>query len=903
MKTLLALLILTATCLFASAQNKASLKGIVTDSLSKSPLEYATVAVVNAKDTSLVAYTITEKNGSFKLTGLPVNRGTKLIISYIGYNTHRQILELKPGEASDLGQISLSGKSLNEVTIKGESSPIVMRKDTIEFSAEAFKTRPNATVEELLMLLPGVQVNMDGSIVINGTGSSKVLVNGKAFFGASGTVATKNLDADMIDKIQVYDDRDEDPLHKISQIDVKKIINLKLKSSIKKSTIGKIYASAGTRDRYDVGGIFSTFRDTLQVSIVTTAGNTNARGYGYGDLNEMSGFQRSGSSRVNQRNFSGEYVNGFVNDLRNAININNDYGTKLKLNLAYYNLNSSSRTQGKSLTEQTIDSTLLTSAATSGTRKRKHTNIVEGLFEYKPDTANSFKYQPVFEYTPQRNTDFTDASRFNTQNPVLSNSTIDNNEKVLNKGFSHWFNYFHNFKKKGEMVYVGHSLNLNRGTADRFNYDNLASFVPAQPSRLFDRYTDYSTRKNEVTLEGSYVYPFTKKLTVDVFSNTRYYDATDQTLLYDKNLGTGRYEDFVEGQSTDLTRYTYIQNLKPQLIYQFNANINIRLGLDGEFQYLINRFNSNISDQRQQFFVVLPSVKINAKNFYLDYYVWYLQPGIADMQPITREINPLYKIVGNPDLKPTRSHNLTLNFSKYITPKKLNVNAYLYMKSNTSSFVQQNVLDGNGAITTTTINSGASTYAYASGGIGKQLGNPQKVGANLSVSLSPNLNSTPFYLNGDKGTQHTYGMSMIVAGSVNYKTALRFNLNYYFSSSLTEYEDLDYHAVKTYSHTIYDAATIRATNKLSFQVNHAFTYNPNVQPGFQKSSHNVYMNATLAMFKKDRGQIKFSVFDLLNQNISVNRYAGANSIVTNEQEILKRYFLLGFQYKINVMKK
>jgi hypothetical protein len=778
-----------------------------------------------------------------------------------------------------------------------------MRKDTIEFNAEAFKTRPNATVEELLTLLPGVQVNMDGSIVINGTGSSKVLVNGKAFFGANGTVATKNLDADMIDQIQVYDDRDEDPLHKMSQIDVKKIINLKLKSAIKKSTIGKVYANGGTRDRYDVGGIFSTFRDTLQASVVTTAGNTNARGYGYGDLNEMSGFQRSGSSRVSARNFGGDYVNGFVNDFRNAININNDYGTKLKLNLAYYNLNSSSRTKGKSLTEQTIDSTLLTSAATSGTRKRSHANIVEGLFEYKPDTSNRFKYQPVFEYTPQNNMDFTDASRFNTQNPVLSKSAINNNEKVLNRSFSHWFNYFHNFKKKGEMMYFGHSLTLNKGTADRFNYDNLVSFVTTQSSRLFDRYTDYRTRKNEAALEASYIYPFTKKLTVDVFSYTRYYDATDRTMLYDKNAGTGRYEDFIAGQSTDLTRYTYIQNIKPQVIYQLNTNVEIRFGLDGEFQYLINRFNNNISDRKQRFFVVLPSLKINAKNFYLDYYVWYLQPAIADMQPIIREINPLYKIVGNPDLKPTRSHNFSLNFSKYITPKKLNVNAYLYLKSNTRSFVQQNVLDGNGAMTTTTINSNASTYIYASGGIGKQLGNPQKIGASFSASLSPNLNSTPFYLNGDKGSQYTYGMSMIVAGSVNYKTALRFNLNYYFSSSLTEYDDLDYRAVRTYSHTIYDAATIRASNKLSFQVNHAFTYNPNVQPGFQKSSHNVYMNATLAMFKKDRGQIKLSVSDLLDQNISVNRYAGANSIVNNEQEILKRYFLLGFQYKINVIKK
>ena len=903
MKRLIALLSLLLATHVLIAQNKASIKGTVADSLTKAPLEYATVAVVSAKDTALIAYTITEKNGSFKLTGLPAGKPAKMIISYIGYHTYRQVLDFKPGETIDLGQVSLSVKSLNEVTIKGERSPIVMRKDTIEFNAEAFKTRPNATVEELLILLPGVQVNMDGSIVINGTGSSKVLVNGKAFFGANGTVAIKNLDADMIDKIQVYDDRDEDPMHKTSQIDVKKIVNLKLKSAIKKSTIAKIYAGAGTRERYTAGGIFSTFRDTLQISVVSTAGNTNALGYSFGDLNEMGGFQRSGSSRVNQQNFAGEYIEGFVNNFKNAVNINNDYGTKLKLNLAYYNLNSSSRMLGKSLTEQTIDSTLLTSAAANGTRKRRNTNIVEGLFEYKPDTVNSFKYQPVLEYTPQRNTDFTDASRFNTQNPMLSNSTIDNSEKVLTKSFYHWFNYFHNFKKKGEMMYIGHSLSLNRGTADRFNYDNLESFVAAQPSRLFDRYTDYSSRKNEVALEASYVYPFTKKLTVDVFSFSRYFDVSDQNLLYDKNLSTGRYEDFVAGQSTDLTRYTYIQNIKPQLIYQLNPSLNIRFGLDGEFQHLINQFNNNVSDRKQNFFVVLPSLKIDARNFYLDYYVWYLQPEIADMQPITREINPLYKIVGNPELKPTRSHNLSLNFSKYITSKKINFNGNLRMNSNTNSFVQENVLDGNGGTTVRTINGNASTAVYGSLGMGKQVGDPQKIGANFSLNLNPNLNSMPFYLNGAKGTQHTYSLSTFLGGSVNYKTALRFNLNYYFSRSLTEYEDLDYPAVKTYSHTIYDGMTIRPTNKLSFQVNHSFTYNPNVQPGFQKTSNIVSMNTTLSLLKKDRAQVRLSVSDLLNQSISVRRYAGPNSIVTNEQEILKRYFMLNLQYKINVLKK
>lgn len=270
------ILLLVPTLLYGQ---KASIKGRVVDSLSKSPVEHATVAMVNLKDTSLISYTITQKDGSFKLTGLPINHDTKLIISSMTYNTFRQAITFKPGEAKDMGSVNLYAKTLNEVIVKAERSPIVMKKDTIEFNTEAFKTRPNAVVEDLLRLLPGIQVDYDGTITINGKAVSKLLIDGKRFFGDDPKVASKNLDADMLDKIQVYDDRENDPDHKLSDAEVNKIINLKMKSKIKKSTLGKLYGGIGTRDRYEMGGILSNFKDTLQVSLIGLANNLNQTGF------------------------------------------------------------------------------------------------------------------------------------------------------------------------------------------------------------------------------------------------------------------------------------------------------------------------------------------------------------------------------------------------------------------------------------------------------------------------------------------------------------------------------------------------------------------------------------------------------------------------------------------------
>lgn len=216
------------------AQNKANIKGALADSSSNAPIEYATIAVVNSKDTTLISYTLSDKKGGFNLSGIPVDRPTKLIISYVGYPTHRQHLQLKAGELKDFGLLLLSSTHLKEVIIQGERSPVLIKKDTIEFNTEAFKTRPNAVVEELLRKLPGVQVNSNGSILVNGKKISKLLIDGKEFFGNDPLVATRNLDADLLDKIQVYDDRENDPAHKLNASELSKVINLKLKVKSKK---------------------------------------------------------------------------------------------------------------------------------------------------------------------------------------------------------------------------------------------------------------------------------------------------------------------------------------------------------------------------------------------------------------------------------------------------------------------------------------------------------------------------------------------------------------------------------------------------------------------------------------------------------------------------------------------
>ncbi|ATP57594.1 hypothetical protein CPT03_14485 [Pedobacter ginsengisoli] len=306
---LLLFLLFFCTTLVSNAQNNASIKGTIIDSATSSPLGYSTVAVVNARDTSLVSYTVTKDDGTFQLLRLPTTRSLKLIVSYVGYESYRQVIALKTGML-DLGTLKLTGKSLGEIVITGEQSPVVMKKDTIEFNAEAFKTRPNALVEELLRLLPGVQINENGEVLVNGKGTSRILIDGKEFFGTNQLIALRNLDAEMIDKIQVYLDRENDPDRKINETNLQNVINLKLKSAVKKSTLGKFMGGIGSRERYEASGIVSSFRDTLQFSLMGAANNLNSTGFSYNDLQSMGGFNRSGSDQVDYGNFGGANLVG-----------------------------------------------------------------------------------------------------------------------------------------------------------------------------------------------------------------------------------------------------------------------------------------------------------------------------------------------------------------------------------------------------------------------------------------------------------------------------------------------------------------------------------------------------------------------------------------------------------------
>src|SRR5258706_2384152 len=242
-----------ASCAVMAQKTDGSIKGKLTDTASRQAITDATISLINAKDSSLVTFTLSTKQGLFEIKGLETGN-YQLVFSHQAYQPFRKNVSITPAKKIiDLGELTPAKdyKTLAGVVVTSEA-PIVVNNDTVQFNTSGFKTKPNATVEDLLKKLPGVEVDKDGNVKAQGEQVQKVYVDGKEFFGTDPKLATKNLTADMVESVQVFDDMsDQAKFTKIDDGSRQKAMNIKLKKDKKNGYFGKVNLGAGTDSRYD----------------------------------------------------------------------------------------------------------------------------------------------------------------------------------------------------------------------------------------------------------------------------------------------------------------------------------------------------------------------------------------------------------------------------------------------------------------------------------------------------------------------------------------------------------------------------------------------------------------------------------------------------------------------------
>ncbi len=454
MKNILFLCALLNTLL--SFGQKFQISGTLKDE-AQNPIESATLYLETLKDSTIINYTISDKNGMFSLSGKSKNKIVRFVASYAGMQTVTKELNVSDG-IIDLKELILKENSelLNEIVIVSEKSPITIKRDTLQFNADSFKTASDANVETLLKKLPGVVVDKDGAIKVNGKSVNKILVNGKEFFGTDLTIAIKNLPKEIIDKIQVVDTKTKDEAFTGEEGDKEnKTINITIKKDKNKGLFGRATAGYGTDDRYSVSGILNYFNNEERLSLLGGSNNVNTAGFNKDEVNEL----RNNSSGITQTSTLGVNYN-------NEWNKNTDLGTNYTFNETQTEISSNSRVE-----TFLPDETSFVTVSDQNSQRFAESHNFNLDFEIKPDTLTRISVTPSFNKS--------NGDLLSNRSQVRS-SNIDGEINSTNSNTSSNYNNFNTnfrasisrkFKEPGESI----SLWLRSRYTDNISEDFFKS--------------------------------------------------------------------------------------------------------------------------------------------------------------------------------------------------------------------------------------------------------------------------------------------------------------------------------------------------------------------------------------------------------------------------------------------
>jgi hypothetical protein len=380
------------------------------DTAAKQPISEATVSVLSSKDSSLATFTLSNKQGVFEIKGLEEG-DYQLVITHLGFETFKKTVSItataKEINLGDL-QVQKEYKTLTGVVVTNDA-PVIIKEDTVQFRADAFKTKPNATVEDLLKKIPGMQVDKDGTVKAQGETVQKVYVDGKEFFGNDPKLATKNLTADMVESVQVFDDMSEQAkFTKIDDGSKQKAVNIKLKKDKNKGIFGRALLAGGYGDgtRYEGNLSFNKFNGNQRLSVLFNANNINKQGFSFSDIiSSMGGFSGFGgggnsggssggggfggggggfggggmqmiSTRGGGGLFGGSSSTGITKSLSSGINFNNEFAGKVKLSGSYFFSRTDNDQEQNSFRQDTFIPDTITNTTKNSTSNNINQTIV-----------------------------------------------------------------------------------------------------------------------------------------------------------------------------------------------------------------------------------------------------------------------------------------------------------------------------------------------------------------------------------------------------------------------------------------------------------------------------------------------------------------------------------------------
>nr|WP_297788963.1 outer membrane beta-barrel protein [uncultured Allomuricauda sp.] len=876
-----------------------SVKGKIVDSATGSPIEAATIYAETLRDSSLITYTITNAQGVFSLEGKTAYKKARLAFSSNGYQSQSKEVTLEA--VMQIGTIKMEEQvqQLEGIDLIGERVPITVKKDTLEFNADSFKTRPDATVEDVLKKLPGVEVASDGTITVNGKEVNQVLVNGQVFFSTDPKVATKTLSKDIISKIQITDTKTKEQEFVGEEGDGEnKTINLTLKEDKNKGYMGRLSGGYGTDDRYQANGLVNYFNDTQRISVLGSSNNINNPGFSFDEIYEMVGNSRGRSVSFNGNGgFTIDNMSfGFGQGITTSSTLGASYADqekgKYRMDGNYFFAYSDSYNDEKIARENILpDGSFFTDT---------ETNFV-GTSNSNQGSANlEFDIDKTTRITIQPNLSVSNTNSTNSENTVSTdedgNLINSNNSLQTSDGFRRNFRNRVEVMKKLDTIggYVRVYFNNNNSVNDSESFINSQSniFGDNPSEQELNQRTIIDNSNNSYEVGAAYRY----KLNQDLYVDFRYgYENNEQ-----KNERSVSNLDELSGN--------YVYNSLLSSDFNFNVNKHVpefRFGSNGKkFRFNIRARLEQIALDNEDFIqsttfskdyskVLLGSFfnyNMGSKRISANYFTRLNLPSVNQLQPVPNVSNPLNIIEGNPNLGPEVNHSIYLNYNNYNWKDRTGLFAYSGINFEQDKVVSITTTDENFIRTTTYQNVKGNYRGWMGVNYSKQIKKDSVYTVKFTVSPSVNINKQVGFTNGRRLEAKNFSFNPRVGVLFNYKEMVEIEPEYRLGINSTRYnldnvEDIDFT-----THNLAVKLTSYWPKNVVFGNDITYSYNGNLGDGFDKDAIFWNMSLGLQMFKK-KATLKVLAFDLLNQNINTRRTTGQDFIQDFQGTVLKRYFM------------
>jgi len=916
--------------------------GKVIDKSTNKPLKSASISVQSKRDTTLIRGEYTDKDGKFKIENLPMG-GYNLKITFVGYITIYKNIMPAGSEIIELGTIEIEPDAVKMKSVEVVDNMIraEIKGDTTEFNSGAIKTQPNAVTEELVKKIPGVQVESSGNIKAHGEDVKEVLVNGRQYFGDDPMMAMRNIPAEVIDKVQIFDKMsDQAEFSGFDDGTRYKAMNLLTKGGT--LGYGKIYGGYGYQDKYTAGGSYTMMKGDMRLSILGMSNNINQQNFNFQDIIGLFGsggrmsagrrsmFQRisSTSSTFVQRPSHGPWssfgsffvgnLGGLTTTHATGINYSDKWGEKFEITGSYF-VNYTDNNNQEDLNRQYYieGDTNFFYRQISDNLTHNLNQRINGKITWDLDSSNSFIIRPRANI---QSTDYI----YNQTGTNLGQTLIDMTTDSLNSANSKTNSDYSGYNISNEVLYR-HKF-AEKGRTFSFEYNNAFNdnsgdtYLNSLTSDYFNQYVLYdSVQQLNNNLTHGYSHSgramFTEPLGDMSQLSLSYYaeysrDNEDRS-LFSYNELTGLYDKI----DSALTNFAVSKTINQKVGLGYRLDIG-KFELNTTLNYQFTNFENDKTDINpllinRDYNNFLPYVRMSYKfskatDLRMHFYTSTQIPSISQLSSVVDNSNPLQITTGNPELEQQLSYTL---FSRLFTIFNDNRNSFFLMTylSYTDNYISNQTFIAQGPMTINGYEVMKGAQIIIPGNFGRQLTSRTYstfsmpldfIKSTLNTNLGFTYTETPGLVNHMENTTENYAYTSGLDLNSNISENLDFSIG--ISGTINDVSNTVQQALNSTYYSLTSFARFNLTLFAGFFVNLDFNYlyTTGYSDGYNQDLFITNFGLGNRALYKNNFDLKFQVFDIFDQTKSISRNVTDSYFEDINTLALKRYGLLTLTYYI-----